>query len=902
MKTIHHSSKSTSTSNHKSNDPSLSVFVPAAYEDPHVYRQLEELLDQVCEAVSPVWPLKDWVAVNPYAGFTERSFFESRDHLQVFSQCELLPTMEHFASQFRSGALQRPHIEAAVNETATAVQNHGADQALSVVDEVLEALTKASSAAASKDCSSAKAKPLPPIATIASRLTAHGPVDWTEMVHQEIGKHCSAHYDEGQSKWGNPWQNLPLYQAWRNTARCDRGIEILGLPGFRKFVNDLPHTAEATIVHLLQRMNLPRSLWETFLLAHVFSMPGWSGWTKYQGLQTDPLGSGKFQHDDFRGFLAMSLAYDVAISEAFAFEVDWTSRLNAQKLNAASSDDSCKEFRKILLRASEIAYRDQLLDSLPSPAPDASESAANLDQPASRPIAQMAFCIDVRSERLRRHLESVSADIETIGVAGFFGLPFEYIPLGQASGDVHAPVLLKSSFSLQEKASDCVSACSGQHPLVPHSSTPTTTEAARRTEISTWKKRWKQFQTSAVGCFSFVETMGLLDGIELVGRLLGKNLRQSGPDNQPGVTAEGRTLSLDLDGLLQQGIDLDQQTDLAEGLLTTMGLTNHFAPLVVLCGHASQTDNNAMSAGLDCGACGGHSGAPNARLAATLLNDRRIQTRLAERGIEIGADTHFLAAWHNTTTDQIEWLDTESIPPSHQSRVSQLQSIGNEGSELTRCERLPLLDESSSESLAARAADWSQTRPEWGLAGNASMLIGPRSLTREIALDGRAFLHSYHAQSDPSGRVLESIMTAPMVVAHWINMQYYASTVDSHHFGSGCKTVHNVVGQFGIFSGNGGDLQAGLPEQSLRNGEHIEHIPLRLQTVVVANREAIDRVIAAHTTVRNLLQNGWVHLVAIENDQKYRYQPNGSWVQLQTNTASFTSQREKSWQLVGSVE
>ena len=63
-------------------------------------------------------------------------------------------------------------------------------------------------------------------------------------------------------------------------------------------------------------------------------------------------------------------------------------------------------------------------------------------------------------------------------------------------------------------------------------------------------------------------------------------------------------------------------------------------------------------------------------------------------------------------------------------------------------------------------------------------------------------------------------MTAPMIVAHWINMQYFASTVDNDHFGSGNKTIHNVVGRFGILSGNGGDLMTGLPWQSL----HAERI------------------------------------------------------------------------------
>jgi uncharacterized protein YbcC (UPF0753/DUF2309 family) len=147
-------------------------------------------------------------------------------------------------------------------------------------------------------------------------------------------------------------------------------------------------------------------------------------------------------------------------------------------------------------------------------------------------------------------------------------------------------------------------------------------------------------------------------------------------------------------------------------------------------------------------------------------------------------------------------------------------------------------------------------------------------------------LHSYDYTQDTEGKILETIMTAPMVVAHWINMQYYASTVDNQHFGSGNKTVHNVVGGFGVLSGNGGDLMTGLPWQSLHTGKHLQHLPMRLQVVIDAPCEMIDRVIAKHELVSNLLTGGWLHLIAIDGQETYRYTQEAAWELLQIDSAA----------------
>ena len=133
--------------------------------------------------------------------------------------------------------------------------------------------------------------------------------------------------------------------------------------------------------------------------------------------------------------------------------------------------------------------------------------------------------------------------------------------------------------------------------------------------------------------------------------------------------------------------------------------------------------------------------------------------------------------------------------------MRELQAWLDKASQLARAERAPLLGLADARNIdaavIARSRDWAQVRPEWGLAGNAAFIAAPRHVTRGVDLGGRAFLHSYDWQADSGFGVLTLIMTAPLVVASWINLQYYGSTVNNRAFGSGNKVLHNVVGTLG---------------------------------------------------------------------------------------------------------
>jgi uncharacterized protein len=806
------------------------------------------LIDEVCRLIPPLWPLKDFVAVNPFLGLSDRPFLQAASLLRQTAHGDILMPEAYYLQRLNQGDITDQDIREAVHLARITLPSPWSDL---LKNHTVESLRR--------KLTEKKQNPdTMPILSVSDCVDHFSNTNWSVFITEEISKWCSVYFDEGQSSWRMPWRHLPFFSAWKEAARHDANPGLCGLKLFRKIVKELPKDPCQAIHQTLQALEIPIHLQASFLHRQLLSIAGWSSYAQYQ-TRLNPIPEAM---SGLAELLAVRLAYDWCLREQYrnhpGFESFWQSKLQSTQI---SRPDPGLLDRYLLQLSLEKSYQRKLTNQL------LTTSSRNKSE-KSRPRVHAIFCIDVRSEVYRRHLEGQDDEIITSGFAGFFGMLIEHLSFGQSSGTPQCPVLFAPKFKVRDALKNGDDKAEN-HLLDKH---------LFRKHLS---YAWNSFKTSAISCFSFVETSGLLFGFKLGRDALA--LKSEAPRHDSGRMAPELKLvcspatGSDKQSLSVTGIPPSDRIDMAEGALRNLGLNSGFARLILFCGHGSATNNNPYASGLDCGACGGHAGHVNARVAAAILNDPDVREGLKTRGIVIPSDTHFLAGLHTTTTDDVFLFDPEDVPTTHRDDWKKLSLCLAQASHLTREERASRLgldrgDRSLDHLIKLRSRDWSQTRPEWGLANNAALIVAPRERTKGLNLDGRTFLHDYQSGRDPGNKVLELILTAPVVVANWINLQYYASTVNNSLFGSGNKTIHNVVGALGIWQGNGGDLQTGLPLQSLHDGRIWRHEPLRLSVYVEAPRSQIDQILLKHRSVRDLVENQWLYLFALEPGEQAIYQ------------------------------
>ena len=720
------------------------------------------------------------------------------------------------------------------------------------------------------------------------------PID--EIIHPWLIRLCSAFLDQGAAYWPMPHRERGFYEAVRTLLGQRGGIFPRYLRGLDKEFRrqeGLSFSAIDAVLDYLAAESFADFQWEDILRSELLALPGWAGLMRK--LEESP---GLAPHESIpcslMDFLAVRLTMSRVATRMGAgdtvprenplktqerLHLSRTARIydaarvvsfSAAEVNLVSDPEwaafvnevkACNglERRRILHLAYERWHERGILHGLASHG-----RYRGLSCLKAKPRAQVFFCLDEREESIRRALEELDPEVETLSTAGYFGVAVDYQGIDDPEGAAFCPVVVKPRHAVLEQPKE---------------------EDAALHERRRWRRRllgllmMSSFVSSRSLLRGWLSTtaLGLLSAVPLIGHLLAPRRYAMLRDwlNKAFLPEPRTELQFMRDaaesrdavkGLLM-GFAADEKAESVATVLMPAGLKRGFARLVVMLGHGSTSLNNPHESAHDCGACGGRRGGPNARLFAAMANRPEVRARLSERGIDIPDDTWFIGGYHDTCSDDIELFDLEMLPATHYDDLGRIRKSLDEARARDAHERARRFESCQTTADPAealrhveeRSEHLAQPRPEYGHCTNAVCIVGRRSLTRGLFLDRRAFLVSYDADQDADDRSLASLMAAVVPVCAGISLEYYFSFVDNDRYGCGTKLPHNVTSLIGVMDGHASDLRTGLPWQMVSI-----HEPVRILFVIETTPERLNRVIGGSASLKRLVENRWIRIATID--------------------------------------
>lgn len=785
--------------------------------------QILSSIEAASQRIGTTWPLYSFVTSNPLSGYEKSAFEDAVQEAGRFLKSNTYPSAAIYKQAYDKRDIDH-----------------------SVLVDLLKTHNFSESPEAYLDVMAAAEKQVPKEG--ASKL---------DVI---MTKWLSAFMDEGLAEWQMPNKEKGFYKAWKALASYDKAI---GKPSLKH----LPDTSIDALELVLSAHNIHN--YEEVFNAHIAALSGWTGYIKHRKSVNS------IWDQQFPISIEDYLAVRLTIANHLGISVQMTSELPVKEEHS--------KLKHLWLKAWETTFQNGLVADLKSNNSSFSPSKEN----KTLPDAQMVFCIDTRSEMIRRHVEA-SGNYETFGYAGFFGIAADYQHYQEDITIKSCPPIVGSPYKVTE---------------TPNAELPEQDARFKKERKATKSKLHilQRLKNMLPSSFGFVEGAGAFYGLSLMAQSfaprLFSNVKHRNKQDyesfcQPHIAYNDGKNSKD-------PIALSEKVAIVKSGFDLMGWED-FAPLVLFIGHGSHTTNNPFGSSLDCGACAASPGRHNARLLAALANETAVRQVLkSEHHIDIPENTVFIGGEHNTTTDEIVVFDGV-VPVSHKAQVEQLKASFRRAQETATAERL-MVTSGSIDLAIKKSLNWGDTRPEWGLAKNAAFIVGSRSLTASMHLDGRCFMHSYNWKLDPEGKALEGIMGGPMVVTQWINNHYYFSTVDNDKFGGGSKITHNITGQFGVVQGNGGDLKMGLPLQSLKASDtEMYHQPLRLTTIIHAPLKRVESILRKNEHLQTLLDNEWMYLKVIDSSDSNQFKTYGrnyQWKAEETAVVSTKPSKTKKFEL-----
>ena len=724
-------------------------------------------------------------------------------------------------------------------------------------------------------------------------------IDMDLLIHPPLIRLTGAYLDQGIAYWPMPLRQEGLLRAARRIMPQPLALFPARLGGVREaFLSQEAQNmdAETVVLDALSRLALPAEQWGAFIREELLALRGWAGMIRV--LENDVTLA---PHDRIRcsimEFLALRLTYTVVALQDIAgdtgtwhtfkpavprfdplshvarvFDVAQLLGITSDVMMSLAGKDlarleeeiqHCNEIerRRLLHLAYERRHERRIL------VPLSKHRAMPRIQPESdRLAAQVIFCIDEREESIRRALEEIDPSIETVGAAGFFGVAINYAGIDDADGVSLCPVVVKPGHVVREK------------PMDDQAHLHERRQELRRAWASVMRSSFISSRTLVRGWVS-TACLGFLSLFPLVLRVFtplryGRFIRRLNRAFLPEPKTEFAFMrddeaSRDATTGLMRGFTTQEQADRVHAVLGPAGLNKAHARLVVVLGHGSTSLNNPYESAYCCGACGGRTGAPNARLFAIIANRPEVREALKDRGVVIPEDTWFLGGYHDTCSENIEFFDVELMPESQRRDFVRVRRSldkaramsAHERSRRFEAARTDFSPERALRHVQERAEHIGEPRPEYGHCTNAVAYVGRRRFTRGLFMDRRAFLVSYDPTKDPDDSSLRRLLGAVIPICGGISLEYYFSTVDNEVYGSGTKLPHNISGLVGVMNGYQGDLRTGLPVQTVEI-----HEPVRMLFVVESTPVRLMSVIKANPELTEIVCNQWVRIATMDPD------------------------------------
>ncbi|MGR8940280.1 MAG: YbcC family protein [Gammaproteobacteria bacterium] len=805
---------------------------------------LDAVLEHILHWLPIQGPIKDFVHHNTLHAFQNRPFHEGvAAAARIYGARSYLPLAD-YQQRYRQGRIGDQAIAWAIDQAAAEIRNpQKFRESLFIEDERSH---------------------YPPVSLANQGIRSHWQtaleIDLNALVHPVLFRLLGNFLDQGISRWSLPRKDERFWDCvWRLAHNSLLPLHPFHETAARALLLQSP---EQVILACLEKMVGDESLYAQYLLEMQLAHPGWSGMVRL--VEHNPQSLLARRSISLKEVIAVELAAELAflqLKKGRDFQaVAATSKASTIPRLADHDVKPKVPLRlKVWHEALEWSLHVELLKAL-------SAQPSKTDAPTPlKPEVQALFCLDDRECSLRRHLEHEHPDIETFGAAGFFGIDFLYQGLDDAYPVAQCPAIVTPRHLIRESSLSA-------EPL----SKKKDKAALKRLHVRPFSlfRGWLFTQTIGIGyalrlAWNVFRPGGQLPKIRKLSEVKAHTrlhlLRES---DLP--TEDGRIL----------GFSFSEMADRIEGLLRNIGLTRHFAPLIVVVAHGSSSVNNPHFAAYDCGACSGKPGAPNARAFAWMANHATVRALLRERDIDIPESTLFIAALHNTSRDEISYFD-EPEETLIQNRLQTFKPFMRNALELNALERCRWFElgpahptaKAAHEHVKARSQSIYEPRPEYNHSNNLYCIVGRRELTRDLYLDRRAFLHSYDPDTDPQGSILARILTAVIPVCGGINLEYLFSRIDNSVYGAGTKLPHNVIGLLGVANGVEGDLRTGLPSQMIE-----VHEPARLLIAVEQSREIVDKALAKIGEVREWIDNEWVRLASCDPESRLiHFYAQGDW-------------------------